>query len=372
MKNLIINEVDKLLPELINSIKKICSIDSRRDIAVDNAPYGIKVVNCLNETLSLAKSLGFEIENFSNQVGTANWGPNTGEYIACIGHLDVVDVNGVWRTDPFTCSEIDGILYARGVLDNKGPILCCLYALKVLVNLGYEFPKKVKIIFGTNEETGMEDMKYYFNSHTYPIMGWTPDCKYPVVYAERGRLKFCFKTEIENSDELIKFMNSYILNQTDLSISLGIDYYDQEFGKNQVRSTEMFQNDKECGLNVVCSYPASYKLKDIIENLRKLENTKIKFEILSNLNPVFFDKESYLVKKLEKAYEEIMNEDGKAVTTTGGTYAKVVKNIVPFGPSFKNQKGIGHLPNEWMRICDIKLNTQIYAMALYELMEGLK
>ena len=167
-------------------------------------------------------------------------------------------------------------------------------------------------------------------------------------------------------------MNQFILNQNDLSVSLGVDYADGEFGKNQVRKVELFQDEDSCGLTLVCSYPASYSLDTMADALRKLCSEHMILILDSNMDPVFFEKDSYLIRTLERVYEEIMGEDGSAVTTTGGSYAKVVKNIVPFGPSFKGQKGIGHMPDEWMRICDIEKNTQIYAWALHELMEGLQ
>lgn len=371
MKEKIISHVSELLPALVEDIKTICNMDSRQDAATPEDPFGKRVTDCLNKALELAARLGFETENVGNQIGIASYGPDTEDYIACVGHLDVVDINGTWKTDPFVCTQIGETLYARGVLDNKGPIFCCLYALKALADLGYEFPIKVKIIFGTNEESGMEDMKWYFKDHKYPLMGWTPDCKYPVIYAERGRAVFRYSLPNTYMDELISFMNRFILNQNDLAVSLGVDYADEEFGKNQVRKTELFRDESNCGLTLVCSYPASYKLETMKEALGKHCSEHMSLCLESNLDPVFFEKDSYLVRTLEKAYEEVMHEDGSAVTTTGGTYAKVVKNIVPFGPSFKGQKGIGHLPDEWMRICDIEKNTQIYAYALYELIEGL-
>ena len=58
---------------------------------------------------------------------------------------------------------------------------------------------------------------------------------------------------------------------------------------------------------------------------------------------------------------------GTPVTTTGGTYAKAMPGIVPFGPSFPGQKGIGHNPNEWMTTADLVMNAKIYALALYRL-----
>ncbi|WP_334292000.1 M20/M25/M40 family metallo-hydrolase [Clostridioides difficile] len=88
---------------------------------------------------------------------------------------------------------------------------------------------------------------------------------------------------------------------------------------------------------------------------------------MSNFNPVYFDKESNLVKKLQLAYERVTSLDGTPVTTNGGTYAKVMPNIVPFGPSFPGQKGIAHNPDEYMDIEDIILNAKIFANAIYEL-----
>lgn len=74
-----------------------------------------------------------------------------------------------------------------------------------------------------------------------------------------------------------------------------------------------------------------------------------------------------MVKALQKAYETVAGLDGRPVTTTGGTYAKAMPGIVPFGPSFPGQKGIGHNPNEWMTVEDLMANARIYALALYYL-----
>ncbi|MBY2478777.1 M20/M25/M40 family metallo-hydrolase [Clostridioides difficile] len=73
------------------------------------------------------------------------------------------------------------------------------------------------------------------------------------------------------------------------------------------------------------------------------------------------------MKKLQLAYERVTLLDGTPVTTNGGTYAKVMPNIVPFGPSFPGQKGIAHNPDEYMDIEDIILNAKIFANAIYEL-----
>ena len=50
--------------------------------------------------------------------------------------------------------------------------------------------------------------------------------------------------------------------------------------------------------------------------------------------------------------------------------AKIIPNIVPFGPSFPGQKGIGHNPNEWMDRSDLILNAKIYALSIVRLANG--
>ncbi len=74
-----------------------------------------------------------------------------------------------------------------------------------------------------------------------------------------------------------------------------------------------------------------------------------------------------MVHVMQHSYEAVTGLDGTPVTTTGGTYAKVMPGIVPFGPSFPGQKGIGHNPNEWMKVEDLVANAKIYALALYHL-----
>lgn len=92
-------------------------------------------------------------------------------------------------------------------------------------------------------------------------------------------------------------------------------------------------------------------------------------ELISNYDSVYFNKDSKMVTIMKETYEDVTGNDGTPVTTTGGTYAKLMPHIVPFGPSFPGQKGIGHNPNEWMRIEDIITNAKIYALNLYRLSE---
>ena len=57
----------------------------------------------------------------------ATLGPAEGKGIVLAGHSDTVPVAGQdWTSDPFTLTERDGKLYARGSCDMKGFIACAL------------------------------------------------------------------------------------------------------------------------------------------------------------------------------------------------------------------------------------------------------
>lgn len=371
MKNEILQSCDEIFEEMIASIRHLCRIDSRRTPAQPGAPYGKGCRDCLEEAMKEARKLGFYTDIWQDQVGIVSVDKRR-EYIGIAGHLDVVDLNGTWKYDPFAASVADGRIYARGILDNKGPMTACLYAVYALKRIHYIFPTNVHLLFGTDEETGMEDMTGYFQEHEAPLFGWTPDCKYPVVYAERGRAVFVFETASTNREAFFAFVNDEILNKPVLEESFHIAYDSLEFGKNQIRNVQLTEREGKMQVQLIISYPANVTVKQMEEELRKHEANDIHVRLVSNLDPVYFDKENPFVKVLERSYEEIMHEDGSAVTTTGGTYAKVIPHIVPYGPSFKGQKGIGHMPDEWMNIADLKKNLYIYAWSLYNILEKTK
>ncbi|MGO0806698.1 M20/M25/M40 family metallo-hydrolase, partial [Clostridioides difficile] len=253
------------------------------------------------------------------------------------------------KHQPYKGEETNGRIYGRGVLDNKGPIMSALYGLYAIKELNLKLDKRVRIIFGTNEESGFEDIPYYLEKEKAPIMGFTPDCKYPVVYGEKGMAKIRIKSKINYEEDV------YLGFIENMSENVLVTY------------KELNIENSDTILDIKVKYDFSYKLKDVLDEIEASFPNSIDIEVISNFNPVYFDKESNLVKKLQLAYERVTSLDGTPVTTNGGTYAKVMPNIVPFGPSFPGQKGIAHNPDEYMDIEDIILNAKIFANAIYEL-----
>ena len=332
MEEEIIKKIDMLSLRMIEDIKTIVKMPSVEGTFQQGAPFGKDIALTLDKVLEIAQSLGFETKNLDHYIGYAQYGKGE-DYIGIIGHLDVVPTGLGWKHPPFSAYEEDGYIYSRGILDNKGPIMTCLYALYAIKELNIKLHKPVRIIFGCDEETGFKDLEYYLKHEKPPVMGWTPDCKYPVVYAERGRAVIEISAKEKQVDEFFLFINNYFLNANTNAEKLGLDFKDEEFGINEMRNFVF-------NMEVTC---------------------------VQHYFPVKFEKDCPMVSLLSKAYEKITHLDGTPVTTTGGTYAKLMPHIVPFGPSFPGQKGIGHQPNEWMKIEDLNTNAKIYALGIYYL-----
>jgi len=113
------------------------------------------------------------------------------EMISILGHLDVVPAGNLedWAFDPFDPVEHDGMLFGRGTQDDKGPLLAALFGVKALLDAGVTFNKRVRFIFGTDEETLWRCIKRYKENEELPAMGFTPDARFPLVHAEKGLLQ---------------------------------------------------------------------------------------------------------------------------------------------------------------------------------------
>lgn len=367
MEEQILQKVEELSGEMIRAITEMVKIDSVQAPAREGAPFGAGVRKALDAALALARDMGFKTVDVDHYMGYASYGESE-DYVCAVGHLDVVPPGTGWKQPPFSGYEKDGVIYSRGVLDNKGPVFACLYALYALKELGIRLNHEVRIIFGCNEETGFHDLEYYLTKEKPPVMGFTPDCKYPVVYAERGRAQIgLYPPDI---NRFYTLMNDYVLNSKSNRERFHIDFKDEEFGQLEVRNYKILEGEIPA-LQFSVSYPAGCTAEEILENIRK-ELPDMKPALLSDMAPVRFEKDCRLVDTLRYTYERVTGMDGTPVTTTGGTYAKMMPNIVPFGPSFPGQKGIGHQPDEWMKVEDIITNAKIYALSFYHLAEEKK
>ncbi|MCI9216610.1 dipeptidase PepV [Lachnospiraceae bacterium 42-17] len=183
---------------LIEDIKRLVSINSVEAEPKEGMPFGKGPAEALLCFLSMAEEMGFQTENFDNYAGHVDFG-ESGEVLGILGHMDVVPCGDGWICDPFCPEVIDGKLYGRGVLDNKGPMAVCLHALKILKDMGVPLKKKVRLIVGANEETDWKCMDYYFHTKKVapPQISFTPDAEFPLKHAEKGVFQYQLVTDIK-------------------------------------------------------------------------------------------------------------------------------------------------------------------------------
>ena len=362
-------KVKKIQPELIETIRELVSIYSIQMKPEENAPFGKGPADALHKALEISERLGFNTVNIDNKIGYAEYVSNeyNDEYIGIFGHVDVVPLGEGWKHVPLGGEIENNRIYGRGVLDNKGPILSNLFALYILKKLGIKFDIPVRVVFGANEETGFGCVKYYLTKEKPPVFGWTPDCKWPVVYGERGRLKVRIYSEMKDLEKLYEFVNNYILSAPNNGIKLKINFRDDDFGEMILRGYRFGISENRHFFEFVMSYPVICSKEELLSLIRNCIPEEIELEEVSNWNPVLYDKNSQYVQTLQKVYNYVTGYDVKPVTTTGGTYAKIIPNIIAYGPSFPGQKDIAHLPDEWLELSDLEKITEIYTLSLYEI-----
>lgn len=419
--------------EFLVLLQKVIQVPSVKGKPEQHAPYGTEPRKVLELVLTEAAAHGFKTNVIDDAIGYVQWGENNEEYIGVIGHLDVVPAGTGWDFPPFDLTEKEGRFYGRGILDNKGPIISCLYALFLLKKSGFVPKKTIRIIFGTDEESGMSDISHYLKSERPPIFGFTPDCKYPVVYGERGVVNVTIQLPLDSEElnQISQFSGDqyrdHVPDQLGVTIN-GITHQvtgkrspsnAPEMGENaitllaqvvkDIEMSEQLQSylrwiaesfhdkhygegmnltlaDKDSGkliltpvvlqksetglsLEVAFRYPVSASEDEVLRRLGLQLPKGASYEVTRSIPGICHDKDSPEIQKLSMIYAEVTDNDPTPVTTTGATYARKMPNTLAFGPSFPGQKGIAHNKNEYMNVADLRMNLEIYLKSIQALLE---
>ena len=177
--------------DFLASLKTLISYPSVLNEGENGTPFGQAIQDVLEKTLEIAQEMGFQTYlDPEGYYGYAEIGQGE-ELLAVLCHLDVVPAGDLedWQTPPFEATLKDGWLIGRGVQDDKGPSLAALYAVKSLLDQGVEFTKRIRFIFGTDEETLWRCMNRYNQIEEKADLGFAPDSSFPLTYAEKGLLQ---------------------------------------------------------------------------------------------------------------------------------------------------------------------------------------
>lgn len=183
--------------QLIASLRESIRIPSTEGAPEPGAPFGKPVAEALEHALLTADSLGLRTWNMEGYAGCIELGDGP-EMLGVICHMDVVPEGTGWAHPAYGADLEDGILYGRGTLDDKGPAFAAIYALAAIKEAGLPLRRRIRIILGTNEETGWGCMNYYREHGEAPTLAFTPDGEYPVVNSEKGILHTTFEKRFES------------------------------------------------------------------------------------------------------------------------------------------------------------------------------
>ena len=185
LENQIRNWMQGKEDELVTALAPLIAAESTLGEAKPGMPFGEGLAKVLEEALALAKAWGFRTENIDGYVGTADLS-NCPDGLHVLAHLDVVGAGTGWDTPPYSLIRQGDLIFGRGVDDDKGPLVAVLLAMRCIRELGVPLSKNVKLIMGTDEETGSRDLAYYYASHPYAPYALSPDSVFPVTNVEKA------------------------------------------------------------------------------------------------------------------------------------------------------------------------------------------
>ena len=173
--------------EMIENLQKLIQIPSVYEESKNpKMPFGENANKALEYMLELGRKLGFKTKNIDGYCGYIEFGKGE-ELLGIIGHLDVVPVGEGWTNPPFSGTISNNKIYGRGAIDDKGPVMAALYAMKAVKD-NCKIHKRVRLILGLNEENDWKCIEYYKAHEEIPTIGFSPDADFPCIYAEKSIL----------------------------------------------------------------------------------------------------------------------------------------------------------------------------------------
>ncbi len=421
--------------QFLQDLSLLISAESVESEPAIDAPYGVGVKKAYTAFIGIAKRLGFNVIDYDGYIGEIRLGGGNdicSNALGVIGHLDVVPSGDIdkWNTPPYALTIKDGVLYGRGVTDDKGPMLCVLYAIKELLDEGVKFNRQLRFFIGLNEETGWKDVERYRQIGTFPTEGFSPDGNFPVTYAEKGPNAVTFRFAYNGAfrgfkggvvvnavcdhaiavgkvdDELVKKYGLVVKEGVIESNGKSAHGSKPELGKNAILPLLRYIDEVENGtvtplikylfndelgilkignetgyatlspdllsfengeIVLTCDFRVPAKM-NINEFIPLFDKTGIKYSVKKSRDPHFVDDKSQLVQELLSAYNTVMQTSELPYSCSGATFASVFERGVAFGPEFEGCDGAIHEPNEYMTEKHLLKIFEIYKQALKNLL----
>lgn len=383
-------------------------------------PYGSGPAKALAYVLELCRDLGIRTVNRDGKTAWAEIGAGD-EIVGILGHLDVVPVGEGWTHDPKgeVCGER---LYGRGAIDDKGPTLAALFAMKDVQDAGVPLKRRVRLIFGQSEETSRwDDMEWYKAHEQLPVFGFTPDADFPALCGEKGILNFELSISREESGLLSmeggEAMNMVPVHCVAFTPSNGA--FSSDVGRSAHASTpEKGDNAISQVMNAMAHMGVESPLVDFYQahigfdlhgerlgcafadaesgpltlnvGLVRTEADRIVLSLdirnpvtftrqqvqtaleaacapygitvtcTKDMAPIYMDKHGKVIQAMMAVYRDVTGDTAEPKVIGGGTYARAMPGIVAFGPMQPGRECTEHEKDEYILLDDLFQAQEIY------------
>ena len=414
---------------ILRDITRLVAVPSVEGEAAPGAPFGPGPKAALAKALEIAEELGLSTCNADSYIGWAETGTiaDDQKFLATITHTDVVPEGNGWDADPYTVRVRDGWLLGRGVADDKGPSILCLYALKYLKDSGVQLKYPVRALLGANEETNMHDVDYYAEHYPMPAFCFTPDAECGVAHNAvpdrasctvqvaagalvqtegvtfeageggstiiRGWGKSGHAAMPEGTVNAISLIVDCLLKSgvctpqedaylqvlhtlhasTDGS-ALGIAADDGLFDPLTIIGGTIEMKDGVIRQSFDCRYPTNTDPEKMTAIMTQVCGDAAHLEDLSSRVPFYIAADSPAIQTLITTYNDVTGEGKTPFTMGGGTYARHFPYAVSFGPEHEDMVlpefgGPMHGANEGANFDKLIEALKIYILALLRLQE---
>ncbi len=413
--------------EILNDLQNLIAIKTYDGVApkTEISPLGNNIDQAFAYLTKIATNKGLKVTNYQNYALAIEINHQQPEiYFAFLNHVDTVRIYARenWLSPPFSLTKKDNNLYARGVNDNKGPLIYILYLLVYLQNHS-KVDARIRLIIGGAEETSWEGIKYYQNQcyQLTPKYIVSPDGNFPVINREKGIIEFAYEVEI--ADPILESIIS-TTNKGNNCYRAIYNYFNHE--QTELTGIKSKSRNPQNGVNIIDVIPdeAVFKspvFKFLVENFQTKngdifglddivnEELKATFNVwqinyhnqklivnfdyrfiydydeeyltykfrkilkkgnlkLTRLLPFHYLPEtSLLASRLKSSYEKVTGEPLSFHTKGAASYARAFNNSVCAGPVFSDEISKSHEPNETMNISNMIKACEIY----YELIKSL-
>lgn len=406
---------------IVELLRALVRINTEHAAGEPGAPYGRGCARALDLALDECERAGLATHRVNEKVAWAQVGTE-GPLAAFPAHLDVVPAGEGWDHDPYAAEVVDGVLYGRGCVDNKmsAAILTVLLAERA----GEELPCRLRVIFGTDEETGMSDLRDYVEAgEELPSLGFVPDASFPVIRGEKARLHLRVSRAVraggltvsggtmvnmvpaearatlpdgrelraagrsahgstpEYGENAIRSLVRALVAEgadaggalaevdrllcADLTgAALGIDVPDETFGHTSLNLGTLQLADGRLTAELDVRFGSGLGADEVVARVREALGTAWEVEVVREKPLHLVPADDPCVRVLLDAYERVTGERGSCSVMAGGTYASFLPGIVAFGPKFPGTHCGAHGVNERVRLADVARAADVYREAI--------